>query len=214
MKHRPFTLIELMIGLIISGILLASLLGVFSQVISLRDKQETVREERLLKQRCLNTLQRDLANLAIPGGSFVTPFAVEIHDNGDTHLDILTYVTATNPQGDEAQQGGELLRIELRVDADETDSSKKVLVRSAQANINAQEVETPPDVILLRDVTSLTCRTYASSAWQNGWTPTNTNDVPMAIELEIIAAGQTYRLVVAPWAGTVSSTTSTTTTGS
>jgi type II secretion system protein J len=211
MKRHPFTLIELMIGLIISGILLAGLMGVFSQVTSLRDKQETLREQRLLKQHCLDTLQRDLANLAVPGGTFVTPFAVETHDAGDTHADILTYVTATNPQGTDAQLGGELLRVELRIDEDE--SGKQVLVRSAQANINAQDVDLPPDVVLLEDVTSFACRTYASSDWQDGWTPVNTNDVPVAIELKIVAAGQAYRLVVAPWAGTVATTSTTTTTG-
>ena len=99
MSRRRFTLIELLASLVLAALLVGALMAIFSKTLSLRDGQAKQREERLLRQRCTAILRRDLGNLPLPGGLFVTPLSVTVEEVGESRRDTLDYVAAANPGG-------------------------------------------------------------------------------------------------------------------
>lgn len=223
MRRTRFTLIELLASVVLAALLVGALMTVFAKTLSLRDSQARQREDRLLRQRCLDILRRDLGNLPLPGGLFVTPLSVTVKESGDGRQDILDYVTATNPGGAAAQSGGEWVSVELRVEDGE--DGRPSLVRVAQTNLYSQTTEEAEPVVLMADVVSFSCRTCVDGSWQDGWTSSSSTStsassssssasVPAAVELTIVTKTQSFKVLVPSWVGGMSSSSSSSSSGS
>ena len=68
-RSRGFTLLEVLIASVAFAIVLAAINAVFYGALRLRNKTVDALEQALPMQQALAVIQRDLANLVVPGGT-------------------------------------------------------------------------------------------------------------------------------------------------
>src|SRR5687768_2007937 len=76
--RRAFTLIEVLLAVAVFAIVLGAINSVFFGALRLRNKTTEALEAAVPLQQALNTMQRDLEGMMLPGGGFAGTFTTSV----------------------------------------------------------------------------------------------------------------------------------------
>jgi prepilin-type N-terminal cleavage/methylation domain-containing protein len=192
-RARAFTLLELLLAVMVFSVVLLSLHYVFNGALRLRNKVVTGLEEAVPLQQALAIIQRDLANLAAPGGTLVgalqtmptnlTPLVGRSSPYFHTTVGVLTD-TAPWPA---------LQRVAYRLVPPTNDTEGLDLMRAVTRNLLATVEEPPEDQFLVGGVEELVFQFHDGTQWRDSWDSTVEPTVlPAAIKAQLyLARGRT-----------------------
>lgn len=188
-----FTLVELLLAVMVFSVVLLSLHYVFSGALRLRNKVAAGLEEAVPLQQALAVIQRDLLNLAAPGGTLVgalqtmptnlNPLAGRCSPYFHTTVGVLTD-TAPWPA---------LQRVAYRLVPPTNDTAGLDLLRSVTRNLLATVEEPPEDQFLVGGVEELVFQFHDGTQWRDSWDSTVEPTVlPGAIKVQLyLSRGRT-----------------------
>jgi len=206
-RTRGFTLLEVLIAVMVFAIVLAAASSVFYGALHLRNGITESLEQALPVQRALSVIQRDLANLAVPGGTLSGAFQTTSITNvvgGQSSPDFYT----TTGFIDQTSPWAEIQRVSyILVDRANRAAAGKDLIRAVTRNLlPATAEEEPAEQWLMGGVQGMAFYYYDGTQWRDSWDSTTadpttglTNNLPQAIKVQIqLASQQTGRALSAP----------------
>ena len=206
-KTGGFTLLEVLIAVMVFAIVLAAASSVFYGALHLRNGIMESLEQALPAQHALSVIQRDLANLAVPGGTLSSVFQTASITNvvgGQSSPDFYT----TTGFIDQTSPWAEIQRVSyVLMDPTDRDVVGKDLVRTVARNLLPPTAdEQPAQQWLMGGVQGVTFYYYDGTQWRDSWNSTTadpttglTNNLPQAIKVQVqLASQQTGRALSAP----------------
>jgi len=197
-RTRGFTLLEVLIAVMVFAIVLAAASSVFYGALHLRNGITESLEQALPVQHALSVIQRDLANLAVPGGTLSGAFQTTSITNvvgGQSSPDFYT----TTGFIDQTSPWAEIQRVScVLVDPAKRAAAGKDLIRAVTRNLlPATAEEQPAQQWLMSGVQGLAFYYYDGAQWRDSWDSTSadpmtgtTNRLPQAIKVQILLASQ------------------------
>lgn len=189
---HAFTLIELLMGVVIFGIVLAAINTVFYSALRLRTRTVSALDTSHAMDQALGTLRRDLLNLVPPGGLLSPSFkigSVAASLNAPQSPGIEFY-TSTGVIGETAPWG-EVQKViyQLRDPVDITQAAGKDLVRLVTRNLLATTTEEALVQRLMGDVEMLEFQAFTGREWRTTWdTSLSETNLPRAIRVRVLMA--------------------------
>lgn len=188
-----FTLLEVLLAVAVFAVVLVAMHSVFHGALRLRNRTTASLEEAVPLQQALAVIQRDLANLASPGGTLTGPFQTAPTGTTATLLgrvapDFYTTVGVLR----DTDPWPEIQRVTYRLASPTNDHPGLELFRSVTRNLLAVVEETPEDQFLLGGVETVTFQYYDGTTWRYDWDSTGemtadlTSGLPRAIKVEIV----------------------------
>src|SRR5882724_8254125 len=179
---RAFTLLELLVALMISGIVLVSLFSAMFVTFRSREYSMAAVEPTGSTELAMEMIRADLQAAQPPSatGVMLGPFyGVQGGGNGG---DTLTFYT--NGYGLQHQSGNsEIKQVYLTIDQR---NNTQVLLRQVIPNTLAQQLPTPDEEVICRYVTGFTLQYYDGVQWETSWDSTQYNNaLPAAIEVTL-----------------------------
>ncbi|MBI5090999.1 MAG: prepilin-type N-terminal cleavage/methylation domain-containing protein [Candidatus Hydrogenedentes bacterium] len=194
-----FTLLELLIGTIISAVLLAALYSAFQGMLRTQSHAYAVLEETVPRSHIADVIRKDIANMVIPNAALSGNLLGQTLTQGDDRWDTLEFFTTT-ARISNARPWGETQKVYYAlVDADPLDEAHRLqLTRTVTRNllppdtmvstINGMSGAASGDLIggtddsaysdadtlgdttvLLDDVSSLAIEYYDGETWTDTW---------------------------------------------
>jgi len=197
-RTRGFTLLEVLIAVMVFAIVLAAASSVFYGALHLRNGITESLEQALPAQHALSVIQRDLANLAVPGGTLSSVFQTASITNvvgGQSSPDFYT----TTGLIDQTSPWAEIQRVSyVLMDPTDRGAVGKDLVRTVARNLLPPTAdEQPAQQWLMGGVQGVTFYYYDGTQWRDSWDSTTadrttglTNNLPQAIKVQIQLASQ------------------------
>jgi len=192
-QARGFTLLEVLIATAVFAIVLAAASTVFYGALHLRNGATEAVELALPRQQALAVIQRDLANLVVPGGPLSGVLQTTSITNvvgGQSSPDFYTstgFIDPTSPWG-------EIQRVSyVLTEPTDREAAGRDLIRAVTRNLlPATVVEEPTRQWLMGGVQGLTFYYYDGTQWRDSWDSTTadptsglTNNLPHAIKVQI-----------------------------
>ncbi len=199
-----FTLIELLLAVAIFALVLLAINTVFYSALNLRNRTTAQLEESVPLQHALDIINRDLANLVPPGGTFSGPFqSATLAGSGlggsnststlsNTYNAVLpgavvspTLYTTTGIL-DERSPWGEIARVTYYL-ADPTNQGPgRDLIRSITRNLLPVVQDQPEDQWLLGGVDNLVFLFYDGLEWVDDWDSTTAaTPLPSGVKIQL-----------------------------
>ena len=189
-SRAGFTLLELLIALVMSGILAMSLFGSVYIAYKAEENSKAVIAPIGSVDMALDMIRADLQAAQPPAGVLEGPFEGTQNGAGSGEADTLDFYT--NGFAPQHQTGsGEIKHVFLTL---EQKGNQQCLVRQVIPNILAQQQPVPDEEIICRNVNSFMLEYYDGEQWQTSWDSTQyNNSLPAAIEvtLELLPPGAT-----------------------
>jgi type II secretion system protein J len=193
--RSAFTLLELLLAVLIFSIVLSAIHVVFFTALRLRDRTTSAVERSLPLQQTLNIIQRDLANLAAPGGTL----SGQLQSTPPTSLTTSGLGPQNGPQFyttvglvNDRVPWSEFQRVSYFLAAPTNDAPGMDLFRSVARNLLPQKAEATEDQFLMSGVETVTFQYYDGSNWKDTWDSTEadtvtglTNNLPKAIKVAL-----------------------------
>jgi prepilin-type N-terminal cleavage/methylation domain-containing protein len=210
MKHeqmnsaRGFTLIEVLLAVAVFAIVLGAINSVFFGALRLRNKTTETLEAAVPLEQALNTIQRDLEGMMLPGGRFAGTFSTSVEGMSNNVAfigerltpDIFTTSGSVSDSARwaDAQKVAYFLALPTN-SARATVSEGKDLVRQVTANLLPVNVEEPEVQWLMSGVQDMALQYYDGLVWSETWTYTN---LPTAIKVQLTLAADYTSSTKAP----------------
>ncbi len=182
-----FTLMEMILALGISGVVLASIGGVFFTAMRLRDRTSAAIEESAPICEALDTMRRDLKNVLPPGGVLAGEFIVGAVESTRAESPGMQFSTTTGviqpgvPWGDVQE-----IVYELRAPTRRDERGGRDLVRTVSRNLLTTTALDAREEILLANVELLEFTCYDGSVWRDDWDTTlNDTNAPSALRVRL-----------------------------
>ena len=189
-KQTGFTLIEVLSGMTIAAVLLASLYSVFAGVMNLREKTFQDVESRLPRSYVSDILARDLRNMAAPGGELAGNILGNKEESQGYRMDTLEFYSRSGIISDD-EPWAEIQKVEYYLaepedDNEEVESGGMVFLRAITRNLLATVMEEPDEKRFLSGVQSLEISYYDGNSWLDSWdSTTSENKTPEAVKFNI-----------------------------
>ena len=177
---RAFTLIEVLLALGILAIVMVAVHSIFNGALQLRNKTDHVFEEAIPLQHTLAVMQRDLANLTIPGGTLTGTLQTSLTTGSTTSGSHSgqqcgpTFYTASGTL-DENLPWSEMRKVTYYLIPPTNGAAGLDLIRSVTRNLLPVMQEEYTDQRLMGGVNSLTFQFYNGSQWVDSWDSTGTS---------------------------------------
>ena len=201
---RGFTLIEVLLAVAVFAIVLGAINSVFFGALRLRNKTTEVLEAAVPLQQTLNTIQRDLEGIMLPGGRFAGTFSTSVEGMSNNVAfigerltpDIFTTSGSVSDSAHwaDAQKVAYFLALPTN-SARATAAEGKDLVRQVTANLLPVNVEEPEVQWLMSGVQDMALQYYDGLVWSETWTYTN---LPTAIKVQLTLAADYTSSTKAP----------------
>ncbi len=190
-----FTLIEVLLAVVIFGVVLVAMHAVFHGALRLRNKTAASLERAVPLQQTLAIIQRDLANLVLPGGvlaGHLQAIPTQQTELGQAGPFWYTAAGILSP----ATPWGSVQRVAYRLTEPTNDTAGLDLYRSVSRNLLPVLTDLPEDQFLMSGVEALLFEYHDGTQWRDYWDSTaETNSLPAAIKVKLyLAAGRTNRL--------------------
>ncbi len=220
-SDSAFTLVEIMFAAMASAIIFAALYGVFSSAVHLRNNADLSSQIARMRMRAESTIRKDLQNAIISGGVMAATLNGTQQSHSSQFPGYLQFTTTTAEVSDN-DIGGDIQAVEYYIakDADGSNHTSGVLVRTENRVILAPTQITPPEEPILSYVSSLDVSFFDGSSWTNTWAVQQPGDpLPQAVRVTVTQTppdGSTRPPleILVPWRTQPAiSTTTTTTTG-
>ena len=198
--RHAFTLLEILIAIAAFAIVLAAINSVFYSGLKLRNRAAASLEKSLPLTQALTVLKRDLANLAVPGGtlsgelqtSLISGSASLIGGASDSSTPVSPDFHTLSGLVDADAPWPSLQRVSYRLaDATNTAALGKDLFRAVTRNLLPSAVEDPPqEQLLLQGVEDVLFFYHDGTDWLESWDSTadETRKLPRAIKVQLVMA--------------------------
>jgi type II secretion system protein J len=206
--RRGFTLIEVLLALGVLAILMVAVHAIFHSALQLRNKTDQVFEDALPLEHTLAVMERDLANLTLPGGTLSGAFqttptvgtaqgsaqgstqgaAVSLGHSGQQCGP--TFYTASGTLNDDLPWS-EMRKVAYYLVPGSNGGAGLDLVRSVTRNLLPVLQEEYTDQRLMGGVSSLAFQFYNGTQWVDTWDSTtpdssgSTNSLPQGIRAQL-----------------------------
>jgi len=184
-RSHGFTLIELLTAIVVSTLVVAVALSLYLTITaSLRRQVASRREEAL---QALDVVRRDLACALPTSVTSSPPFALVVDAGalGASSNSDLTLTTATLDAPETPLAQMQVWRVRYRLVATETPEADAMLVREA-VRLDAQSyAKASATNTLFRGAASFQVNVLAGTAWAGCWTPTASQPVPGAANVQL-----------------------------
>ena len=191
---RAFTLIEVLLAVAVFAIVLGAINSVFFGALRLRNKTTETLEACVPLQQALNTIQRDLEGMMLPGGRFAGTFSTSADGMSNQTAfigerltpDIFTTSGSVSDSARwaDAQKVAYFLALPTN-SARARVSDGKDLVRQVTANLLPVNVEESEVQWLMSGVQDIALQYFDGLVWSEMWTYTN---LPTAIKVQLTLA--------------------------
>jgi prepilin-type N-terminal cleavage/methylation domain-containing protein len=185
-QYRGFTLLEVVLAMLMTTILAASLYGAMSVAIKgKRSAEAAVRPARVAAIAC-DLAAQDLQSALPPNGVLAGAFTGTQTTGPDGRADVVDCYcvgedAVPSRQTNATSEGIRHVRVLLR-----TDVSPMALVRRVERNLLTDVAREPEEEVLCRSVRSFAARYFDGTTWQDDWdSTTNDNALPLAVELTL-----------------------------
>ncbi len=197
--RRGFTLIEVLLAVVIFGVVLIAMHAVFHGALRLRNRTAASLERAVPLQQTLAIIQRDLANVVLPGGvlaGHLQAIPTQQTEPGQAGPFWYTAVGILSP----TMPWATVQRVAYRLTQPTNDTLGLDLYRSVSRNLLPVLTDLAEDQFLMSGVEALLFEYHDGTQWRDYWDSTvETNSLPAAIRLKLyLAAGQTNRLLEQP----------------
>lgn len=194
-----FTLIEMLLAVAIFAIVLVAIHTVFYGALRLSARTTESVEQGLPLQQSLAILQRDLANLVLPSGTFFGELQTSQSATGSTNtLNVLSpvndaiigqsspaFFTATGVV-QEGAPWGDIVRVAYYLTPSTNQTPGKDLIRSVTRNLLPVMQEQPENQWLMGGLQSIAFSYYDGLQWREYWdSTTETNKLPFGIKVQL-----------------------------
>jgi type II secretion system protein J len=199
-SRRAFTLIEVLLAVVVFGVVLVAMHGVFYGALRLRNKTVASLEAAVPLQQTLAIIQRDLANLVLPGGTLagqlqgIPTQQTELGQIGPFLYTAVGILSASTPWAP-------VQRVAYRLTQPTNDSLGLDLYRSVSRNLLPVTTDLAEDQYLMSGIETILFEYYDGTQWRDYWDSTaeTTAGLPAAIKLRLFLAGaQTNRFLEEP----------------
>lgn len=185
---RAFTLVEILLALFASTLIIASIYGVFSRAIRIRDNAVARTHETRLRARAANVIREDLRNAYVSGGLLATALK-GAEDGPESRFPGYLKFTATTGRDSIDELHGDVQQIEYFVVNDNAPESREAgtLVRALDRNLLANVREPAAEQPLLTKVKAIEVAFYDGADWKDSWEVTKTAPaLPEAVRMRIL----------------------------
>lgn len=181
-----FTLLELLLAVMVFSVVLLSVHFIFHGAVRLRNRVVAGLEEAVPLQQALGIIQRDLANLAAPGGTLVGALQTVPTNLSQLSGRSSPYFHTRVGLLSEDQPWPALQRVVYRLVQPTNDSEGLDLMRSVTRNLLANVEDLPEDQFLLPGVEELLFQFHDGTQWRDTWdSTTETTVLPAAIRVQL-----------------------------
>ncbi|MBX2851258.1 MAG: prepilin-type N-terminal cleavage/methylation domain-containing protein [Phycisphaeraceae bacterium] len=184
-----FTLLEMILAIVVTAIVSASLFATMSGAFKTRRQAEDHLSGREAARAVIHIVRSDLQCVPPAGGRISGVFIGENltgMNSGDA--DALTYITA-NSNLASAQDLADLRQVELRLLLRGPQQDYYVLGRMITGNLLATITPEPELQVLARRVVSMNVQYFDGNDWLDAWDSTERdNELPAAVELVLVTA--------------------------
>jgi type II secretion system protein J len=197
-NHRAFTLIEVMLAVVIFAIVLSAIHMLFHGALQLRNKTTEAIEKALPVQQTIAIIQRDLANITMPGGTMLGELQTSQLGSGTNTVDVLNPVNDTLPGQstpafytasgmiDDNGPWADVERVSYALLPSTNGLPGKDLVRRVTRNLLPVLSEQPDMQYLMNGVDTITVLFYDGLQWREYWdSTTETNKLPYGIKIQL-----------------------------
>jgi type II secretion system protein J len=210
-SHRAFTLIEVLLALAILAMVLLVVYSIFHGALQLRNKADEAFDDAIPLQHTLSVMQRDLANLTVPGGTFCGPFqttptvgsstATAVSHPGQQCGPVLYTASGTL---DDNLPWSEMRKVTYYLVPASGGATGLDLVRSVSRNLLPVAQDESTDQRLMGGVSSLAFQFYDGTQWLDAWDSTTvsstgtSNSLPVGIRVQLTLNQGAGQLPAAP----------------
>lgn len=188
-----FTLLELLLGSVISALLLAALYGVFQGALQAQSRTNARLEEYLPQGQVVALMKNDMENIAAPNDLLCGNILGRHEGDADHCSDTLEFSTTTGKPVN-TLPWGEVQKVVYSLEiSDEEDAGANLqLVRTVTRNLLSPQIQDQEEsVVLLDAVQSLEFQYFDGQNWLEAWDSTTTNNAPpKAIRTRILLAAE------------------------
>lgn len=187
LKHRGFSLLELMLAMALMGALIGSLTASLTVAYKARTRVDNALGVLIRMQTTLDDIQLELESALPPGEVFAGNMICDLDDsapvNDTPFLEWYTNYPAELPAGTIVQ--GDIRRVQLALTTREG-YAYPILVKRTTTNLLSTQVLEPTEQVLCRDVQSLAISFYDGTDWYDTWDGSTTEEpLPLLIEITI-----------------------------
>jgi len=198
MLQHGFTLLEVLLALIVLGAVMVAVHSVFYGALQLRNKADQVFSDAIPLQHTLAMIKRDVANVAIPGGTLSG--TLQTSPTTDSSSDIShsgeqcgpTFYTASGTLSDFEPWSG-MRKVTYFLTPSTNDLPGRNLIRSVTRNLLPVAQEEYTDQTLMSGVDRLEFEFYNGTQWVQDWdsttasstSSTQSNSLPQAVRLQL-----------------------------
>ncbi len=182
--RRAFTLIELLLAMFAAAIIMASIYGLFSKAVHLRNHAVELVHQTRLRARAAATLRCDLRGAIVTGGLLASVLEGSAQAPSSNFPGYLKFSTST-ARADDNGVGGDVQQVEYFI-ASGADPKEGTLVRTVERDpLSATQTDLPQDAVL-SGVTAMEVSFYDGAEWTNAWSySTDTPTLPEAVRVII-----------------------------
>lgn len=196
--HRAFTLIEVMLAVVIFSIVLTAIHMLFYGALQLRSKTTEAIESALPLQQTIAIIQRDLSNLAMPGGAMVGELQTTQTSSSTNAVETLNPIDDSLPGQstpafyttsgiiDENSPFADLERVSYALLPSTNGLPGRDLIRRVTRNLLPVLAEEPQVQYLMNGVDTINVLFYDGLQWREYWdSTTETNKLPFGIKVQL-----------------------------
>ena len=187
-EFHAFTLIEVLLAVSIFAVVLAAINGVFYAALRLRNKTHELVERSLPVQQGLDIIERDLQNIAPPGGKLSGQLQTGVSSTTTMEPLASPEFYTCNGRVSDAAPWGDIQKVaySLRNSTNRSDALGRDLIRIVTRNLLGQTDYQTEAQWLMGDVSQIQFLFYDGTQWRNAWdTTTESNALPRAIKVQI-----------------------------
>ena len=179
-----------MLALIVCGIVLAAVNGVYFGALKLRNRTSANIEAALPIQHAVAVIKRDLTGIMLPGGSFGGPF----QSTPTNTMNVVSAVLGTRSSPDiytntgiidENTEFAAVQKVAYYLAAPTNNAAGSDLMRGVTRDLLPITVATPVAQFLMSGVDQLTMQFYDGTSWAETWDSTTATNLPLAIKVQI-----------------------------
>ena len=198
---RAFTLLEVLLALIVLGVVMVAVHSVFYGALQLRNKTDQAFSDALPLQHTLTVIKRDLANLAVPGGTLSGTLQTTPTASSTASLSHYgaqcgpTFHTASGTLT-EFEPWSEMRKVTYYLMPSTNNAPGLDLVRSVTRNLLPVATEEYIDQTLMSGVDDLQFLFYNGTQWVEDWDSSATtsssqsSSVPQAVRVLLTLVNQ------------------------
>ena len=206
-----FTLIEVLLASVAASLVLATIYGVFTNAVRMRDKATIRTHNAQLRQRAGLVIRNDLQNAYVSGGVLASVLQGSANGPEPSFPGYLTFTTTTGRDTPDEMRG-DVQQISYYIVTDENNPSRDagMLIREVNRNLLAtNQTNTSREEQILPNVASMDISFYDGTNWNSTWTytpgvsqqnaaSTNTSVLPVAVRVRITQVAPSDKVPAPP----------------